>query len=48
MAQEKLGDEGANTDLLQEKLKLDTAKEEAKKKQTKAMLQQIKKQDDKK
>jgi hypothetical protein len=36
MAQEKLGDEGANTDILQEKLKLDTAREEAKKKQTKS------------
>jgi hypothetical protein len=38
MAQEKLGDQGTNQDLLQEKLKREADEKEAKKKKKKAML----------
>jgi hypothetical protein len=48
MAQEKLGDQGTNQDLLQEKLKRDSEAKESKKIKKKAMLAQIKKQDEKK
>ena len=42
MAQEKLGSQGANQDLLKEKLLRDAAEKEAQKKQRKANLAQIK------
>lgn len=48
IAQEKLGSDGTNEDLLKAKLKRDTDKKDAEKKQRKAMLAQIKKKDEQK